>query len=169
MRRGSVAALALAALAVPALAQKAERPDVKVGDRWQFVVYYETPSTKPNRAWVISSVTPTGIEGTENGEPLTLTAELNVVESPRQTDSNPRLLRFPLEVGDRWSYAGEFDAFRLESNGSIRGLSGIGSQIEADFSATYWYAPAARAIVKSVSRNPYLGATTVELVGFQLR
>ena len=30
---------------------------------------------------------------------------------------------------------------------------------------TYWYAPAARAVVKSESRNPYLGPVNVELVG----
>jgi putative ABC transport system substrate-binding protein len=34
---------------------------------------------------------------------------------------------------------------------------------------TYWYAPAARAIVKSVTHNPYLGMSTVELVEFQLQ
>ena len=31
-----------------------------------------------------------------------------------------------------------------------------------------WYAPAAHAIVKSVSHNPYIGITTVELVEFRL-
>ena len=41
----------LALLAGPALAQKAERPEVKVGDRWQFVRYYSVASTKPNLTW----------------------------------------------------------------------------------------------------------------------
>ena len=43
------------------------------------------------------------------------------------------------------------------------------SQIAGETDTTYWYAPAARAVVKSVSRNPYIGITTVELVEFQLR
>jgi hypothetical protein len=191
--------LALALLAGSAPAQSTDRPSVRVGDQWSFVVYYGTPSKQPNRTWVITAVTPTGIEGTENGEPLMLTPDLNVLESPRHTDSHPRALSFPLEVGKRWQYAsnwvfkpkgsrgravvdvavlghekivvpaGEFAAFKLVAHGTIRGISGINSQIDAETSATYWYAPAARAIVKSVSHNPYLGASTVELVAFQLQ
>lgn len=197
MLLGSVQALVL--LAGSAQAQQAERPDVKVGDQWQFVMYYGTPSAEPNRAWVIDSITAAGIEGTENGEPLRLTFDLNVLESPRHKDSSPKVLSFPLEVGKRWRYtsdwvfkpkrstgtavvevavvghekvripAGEFDAFKLVAKGTIRGVSGINSQIAGETHATYWYAPAARAIVKSVSHNPYIGTSTVELVTFQLR
>jgi hypothetical protein len=99
-----MAVLMLAVLADSALAQTVDRPDVKVGDQWHFAVYYSVPSTTPNRAWVITSVTPVGINGTENGEPLTLTRELNVLESPQHTDSKPLALSFPLEVGKRWRY-----------------------------------------------------------------
>ena len=196
-RVSSLAVLVLAVLTDPALAQKAEQPDVKVGDQWQFVMYYNVPSTKPNRAWVITSVTPTGIAGTENGESLMLTPDLNVLESPRHKDSNPKALSFPLEVGKRWRYAsnwmfkakgangssivdvvvighekvtvpaGEFDAFKLVAKGSLSGVSPINSQYAGETTTTYWYAPAARTIV--VSHNPYLGTSTVELVGFQLR
>jgi len=195
----SVSALALALLAGSALAQNADRPNVKVGDQWQFVMYYGIPSTEPNRAWVINSITPAGIEGTENGEPLMLTPDLNVLESPRHKDSNPKALSFPLEVGKQWRYtsdwvfkvkgskgssvvdvavvghekvkvpAGEFDAFKLVAKGIIRGVSGINSQIAGETNTTYWYAPAARAIVKSVSHNPYIGISTVELVEFHLQ
>jgi hypothetical protein len=45
---------------------------------------------------VITSVTPTEIAGTENREPLMLTPDLNVLESPRHNDSNPKALSFPL-------------------------------------------------------------------------
>ena len=189
----------LAVLVNPALAQQAERPDVKVGDQWQFAVYYTVPSTKPNRAWVITAVTPIAIEGTENGEPLTLSRELNVLQSPEQAYSNPRALAFPLEVGKRWRYttewlfkpkgskgsstievivvgyekvqvpAGEFEAFKLTSKASLSGVSPINSQYAGEVTTTYWYAPAARAIVRSVSHNPYLGPTTVELVQLQLQ
>ena len=150
--RSIVATLvALTLFADSAIAQKADRPDVRVGDEWKFAVYFTVPSGTPNRAWVITSVTPTGLEGTENGEPLRLTPELNVIESPREKSSNPRLLAFPLEVGKRWQYvndwlfkpkgsqgksvvdvavvayekvtvpAGEFEAFKLTSKETLSG------------------------------------------------
>jgi hypothetical protein len=139
---------------------------------------------------------PRGSRGTENGEPLILTSELNVIESPRSRNSNPKALSFPLEIGKQWRFAsewefkvtgskgssiadvevvgyekvsvpaGDFEAFKLMSKGNIRGISAKNSVIEAEVTATYWYAPSARAIVKSISRNPYIGVTTVELVKF---
>lgn len=198
-RASSKVVLTLALLSGSPLAQKADLPDVKAGDQWNFAVYYTVPSTTPNRSWLITSVTPVGIEGTENGEPLMLTRELNVLESPRNKESNPKALSFPLEVGKRWRYdsdwvfkpkeskgsttvdvavvghekvkvpAGEFDAFKLAAKGSLRGTSPINSQYAGETTETYWYAPMARAIVKSVRHNPYLGTTTIELVEFQLR
>jgi len=194
-----IAVFTLSLFAEAAIAQSVDRPDVKVGDQWKFAVYYTVPSTTPNRTWVITSVTATGIEGTENGEPLRLTRDLNVIESPRSKDSNPGLLNFPLVVGKRWQYesdwefkpkkssgkatvdvvvlayervtvpAGEFDAFKLSAREALSGTSPIGSQYAGETTRTYWYAPAVRAIVKSVSHNPYLGPSTVELVGFELR
>lgn len=207
MRRANGAvsrALAMTALlltlpAGSALAQRADRPVVHVGDQWQFVQYWGTVSAEPNRVWIVRSVTPTGIEGTENGEPLALTLDLGVLESPRASESNPRSLSFPLEVGKRWRYttdwlfkakgskgsadidvtvavhekvrvpAGEFDAFKLVAKGALRGISGIGSRIDAETETTYWYAPAVRAVVKSINRNPYLGTSTVELVSTRLK
>jgi hypothetical protein len=189
----------LALLAGPALAQKAERPEVKVGDRWQFVRYYSVASTKPNLTWEIKSVTETEILGTENGEPLRMTPDLNVVDSPERKQSTPEALSFPLEVGKSWRYAtdwlfkpkgsmgsivvdvevvareriavpaGEFEAFKLVSKGWVSGTSPINSQYEGVITTTYWYAAAPRTIVKSVTHNPYLGASTVELVAYQLR
>lgn len=191
--------LTLAVFGGPALAQKAEQPGVKVGDRWQFVRYYSVPSAQPNRAWVINAVTPTGISATENGEPLLLTPDMNVLESPERAESNPKALSFPLEVGKRWRYAsdwlfkpkgskgsvsvdvevvahekiavpaGEFEAFKLVSKSGLSGTSPINSQYAGEITTTYWYAPAARAIVKSMTHNPYLGSSTVELVGFELQ
>lgn len=182
-----------------AQAQTADQPDVRVGDQWHFVEYYSAPSTTPNRNWAITSVTATHIVGTENSEPLMLTRELNVLDSPRTRSSNPRALAFPLQAGKRWRYesdwvfkpkgstgrtvvdvvvagherikvpAGEFDAFRLIARGRLSGTSPINSQYAAETTETYWYAPAVRAIVKSVRHNPYLGTATVELVGYELR
>src|SRR6185295_4131326 len=111
----------LALLAGPALAQKTERPEVKVGDRWQFVRYYRVASTKPNLIWEINSVTETEISGTENGEPLRMTPDLNVVESPASKQSNPKALSFPLEVGKRWGYATDWFFQTKGSRGSMVG------------------------------------------------
>ena len=187
----------LALLAGPACAQKTERPEVKVGDRWQFVRYYSVASTTPNVTWEINSVSEAEISGTENGEPLRMTPDLNVVDSPERKQSNPKALSFPLEVGKSWRHAtdwlfkpkgssgsivvdvevvayeriavpaGEFEAFKLVSKGRVSGTSPINSQYDAVITTTYWYAPAPRAIVKSVTHNPYLGVSTVEMVAFQ--
>ena len=51
MRIALCIGVGLALLAGPALAQKTDRPEVKVGDRWQFVRYYSVASTKPNLTW----------------------------------------------------------------------------------------------------------------------
>lgn len=197
MRAGTLAALALLLAAPAALAQPAPRPDIRVGDQWQFAVYDAVPTRAPNRTWVVTAVTRAGIEATENGAPLRLTPDLNVLDSPRSSETNPGLLRFPLKVGRRWNYetrwvfkfkgstgtlamdvvvqarervsvpAGEFDAFRLFARGKLGGNSPANTFYGVETTTTYWYAPAARAIVKSQHHNPYLGRTTVELVGMQ--
>ncbi|HMM87164.1 MAG: hypothetical protein ACLGIT_15880 [Gammaproteobacteria bacterium] len=190
--------LVLAAWPAAATAQEAPRPPVTPGDRWSFVVYYGTPSTAPNRHWVVSAVSPQGIAATENGEPLQLSPDLNLVESPARRESDLRLLQFPLSVGKRWTFetdtlfkdnqstartgarvevvahetvrvvAGEFAAFRLEASGSFTGRSKGGPGVlSGEFRSTYWYAPAARAIVKSETWSTYRGAVTVELVRFE--
>ena len=189
--------LAAAALCAPARAQQAQAPAVKPGDRWEFAVYYTVPSREPSRVWTIDSVTSMTIEGRENGGRLVLTPELNVLDSPRASETNPKALSFPLEVGKRWQYAtewlfkakgskglsqvdvevvalekvrvpaGEFEAFKLVSKGRLSGTSPINSQYAGETTTTYWYAPAARAVVRSVSHNPYLGLSTVELVDYR--
>jgi hypothetical protein len=128
-----------------------------------------------------------------------MTPDLNVVDSPTNKQSNPKALSFPLEVGKRWRFAsdwlfkpkgskgsivvdvevvahekvevpaGEFEAFKLVSKGRVSGTSPINSQYDAVITTTYWYAAAPRAIVKSVTHNPYLAESTVELVAYQLR
>ena len=47
-RVSSAVVLALAIIACPAIAQKADRPAVKVGDEWQFMHYTVVPVQKPN-------------------------------------------------------------------------------------------------------------------------
>lgn len=66
---GALFALAVLLAAPAALAQPAARPDIRVGDQWQFAVYDAVPTRVPSRTWVVTAVTPAGIEATENGEP----------------------------------------------------------------------------------------------------
>ena len=61
-----------------------------------------------NRVWTIVSVGEASIVATENGEPLQLTRDLNVVESPRARNSDAKALRFPLAVGNAWSYRNDW-------------------------------------------------------------
>lgn len=81
--------------AVAALAQPAARPDVRVGDQWQFAVY-DAVTSVPSRTWIVTAVASDGIAATENGAPLRLTADLNVLDSPRSSETNPGLLCFPI-------------------------------------------------------------------------
>jgi hypothetical protein len=169
---------------------KAERPVVKVGDRWKFVC---TGSWGHDRLWVVTSVDSAGVKGTENGQPLALTPDLNEIETPRSNHSDYRWLSFPLEVNKQWKVkthwgmsgytgteefevtvvgyekvrvpAGEFDAFKLKyrSTWSAEG-DGVGSN-----SNTYWYAPATRAIVKYELWSSGTASDACELVEFQLQ
>ena len=194
----SAAVLIMAILVTPALAQSADRPVVKVGDEWQFMQYNLTPIQKPNLVWIITSVTPTGIAGTSNGKPLTLTPDLNVIESPTRKFSDRRNLSFPLEIGKSWTYsnhtefkdtggatqadagvtvagyekvtvlAGQFDAFRIEAKGKFGQQSAAGAGA-SEFTETTWYAPSARAVVKQVWRDPVVGERVLELASFKLQ
>jgi hypothetical protein len=194
----SAVVLILAILTSPALAQKADRPEVKVGDEWQFMSYTVVPIQKPNLVWVITSVTPTGIAGTWNGKPLTLTPDLNVIESPTRKFSDRRVLSFPLEIGKSWTYsnhvefkdmggstrmdagvtvaayekitvpAGQFDAFKIETKGKF-GQEGAAGAGAREFTETTWYAPSARAVVKNVYRDPVIGERVLELASFKLQ
>jgi hypothetical protein len=187
----------LAVAAGPLLAQTADRPEVKVGDKWRFVV--SEGGVKSDCAWAVTSVTPVKIEGTENGKPLTLTADLNVIDSTGCAtnddikDSERKFLNFPLEVGKKWSFtkkwpwhsdfpylnakvavagyekvqvaAGEFDAFKVEAK--FVWMWCCAPPTESNI--TYWYAPAARAIVRFEYRDSYYPSSTTELAEFELQ
>ena len=194
----STVVLIMAFLVAPALAQSADRPVVKVGDEWQFMQYSVVPIQKPNVVWVITSVTPTGIAGTSNGKPLTLTSDLNIIESPTRKFTDRRNLSFPLMIGKSWNYAtqvefkdqdaisrmdaevkvvayekvtvpaGQFDAFKIEAKGKL-GQQGAAGAGAVEFTETSWYAPSARAIVKQVYRDPYVSERILELASLKLR
>ena len=175
-----------------------ERPNVKVGDRWMFVLR-STAGAKLDYAWVVTTVSPTGIEGTENGQPLALTPDLNIIKSPQEKNSDDRGLSFPLEVGKQWSYDNDyllndmtFGTLQGHYKASIAVLGYEKVRVPAgEFDAfkleaqckwvtsqapfpgvthvTYWYAPAVRAVVKQVVQSTGMPIYTTELVEFQLQ
>jgi len=195
---GSLLPAAEPAGAGAASAAKAERPEIKAGDRWKFAC--AEGRKKSDRLWVVTSVDPTGIKGTWNGQPLAMTLDMNEVDSPEHTNTDKRLLSFPLEAGKQWTSnnkfvdhtnkdvkgsekysvqvadyekvrvpAGEFDAFKLKAKSSFTAEDGSAGTHEF----TYWYAPAARAVVKEMDQVTWAGGgwpeTTCELVEFQLQ
>ena len=195
----SAVVLALAIIASPALAQSADRPAVKVGDEWQFAEYYigaaaaETESRLGGHLRHACRNRGHRERGAADADPG---PEHRRVAADDNSDR--RLLSFPLEVGKKWTFsnefvqkdvdykgradisvtvvgrekvrvaAGEFDAFKLEAKGKsgVDGASGAGS---IDVVRTYWYAPAARTIVKQETRNPTRGSETIELVSYKLQ
>lgn len=195
----ALSVMALAAFSGSALAQKADRPDVKVGDQWQFFKSGDLRTPSRNFAWIITSVTPEGIQGTENEEPLLLTTDMNELDSPVRKYSDRRLLSFPLEIGKSWTNefefwlkdtgskgrarasvivlthekvrvpAGEFDAFKLEMTADAKGRAAAGFDYAASTIYTYWYAPSARTIVRQDVVDSARGAYKIELTGFRLQ
>lgn len=191
--------LVFAVSAFAQTAPKVDRPDVKVGDQWQLKIGGNARASELNVAWVVTGVTPTEIKGTENGAPLLLTRDMNHVESPRRRNSDLRLLSFPLEVGKSWTFvddyllkdtggkgqgkysvvvrgyekvkvaAGEFDAVRLEMKGTYNVTSTAGGTFSGFANRTYWYAPAARVIVREDIDDTYRGPYTIELTSFKLQ
>lgn len=190
--------VAMSSVSGTVLAQTAQRPTVKVGDRWDYEVRLGPSHVKSiGRSREITAVTPDQIKGTENGHALVMTTDLNDVDSPAGTHSDLRLLSFPLEVGKKWSFsdehddaqdigmrldgtvevvgyekvrvpAGEFDAFKLRADAK-RALG----DARAEESWTYWYSPAVRAVVKwdykITRRSSGLHESVTELTKYKLK
>jgi len=171
---------------------KAERPDVKVGDKW--VSACTQYSKKFDVVTVVTSVDQSGIKGTQNGKPLAMTPDLNTTVSPRWTDTDARALSFPLEVGKQWKAGNEWVDHQSDSPGGIdEGSEQLSVTVvgyekvrvpAGEFDAfklkwksnwtaksgavgttetTYWYAPATRGVVKLDRRISWAGGGEPEL------
>lgn len=173
---------------------KAERPEIKVGDKWVSACTYGLKKLNP--VMVITSVDQSGIKATRgDGKAVALTLDLNLLDSPEMSYSGYRPLSFPLEVGKQWngtdqwvnhemngkgsekftvkvvSYekvrvpAGEFDAFKLKWESTWTDAYNNTGTTES----TYWYAPAARAVVKSDRSRHWDPDLHCESTEFQLQ
>jgi hypothetical protein len=179
-----------------ALAQ-ADTPQVKVGDRWNVEVRDRSSGALLRSSERrVSAVDATHIELVDNGVPAVWTRDLTIKEDWRLSyDNGYRWLAFPLEVGKKWDFktewkrkdvqatgrtsmsvevmglekvkvkAGEFDAIRVEAKGYLN--ADMAPRYTGRMSATYWYAPAARAIVK-LEWTDKLDQTVSEVTDFAL-
>lgn len=157
---------------------RSEAPIFKVGDRWKLEQKDRRTGVKESDlAREITAVSATQIEATENDGKLIMTPELAVIESPTVIiTGEAKALSFPLELSKKWDYkysfknkvsgnagrwqldanvvayekvkvpAGEFDAFKIEYKGYWNNLT---STRNGRLQSTSWYAPSARAVVKT--------------------
>ena len=157
---------------------RTERPEVKPGDQWKHEIRDKrTGATLRDTVVAVTAVSATQIDSIENGVAKVATRDLVVLKNSRlEYDVGYRWLNFPLEAGKAWEFktqwkrldgtgagstqmdvvvkgvekvttkAGEFNAIRLEAKGYMN--AGSGSYYNGRVVATYWYAPAAREIVK---------------------
>lgn len=164
-------------------AAPAERPEIRPGDRWKTERRDAlTKLVTLTEETVVTAVAGEKVDVTINGTPGTITADLTLTDGPRLSyDNGYQFLRFPLQVGKKWEFktswqnkatgskgttemevavkslervrvaAGEFDAIKVEATGYMNFASGGSRRVQA----TYWYAPAAKAIIRMnwVDRN----------------
>lgn len=174
-----------------------DAPSAKVGDSWRWtrsdrrtgIQNLETKRT-------LTAVSAERIEGTENEGPVVMTGDMSVLETADWVrPSAPRFYDYPLAVGKKWSFkfvqngktsrysvrwqydaevvaqetikvpAGEFTAFKVAYKGfwnnDTSNRSGRGT-------LTNWYAPAARATVRTEFDNGSDNNLT-ELVEYKLQ
>lgn len=176
---------------------KAEAPQIKVGDQWRLEQKDKRTGIREAETFrTVTTVGQNAIEGIENDGKFSMTSELNLVESTSTAvTGEARFLNFPLEAGKKWSFkyafsnktnpnkgrvqldaevlgyekitvaAGSFDAFRIEAKGFWNNDTTRGN---GRSKSTYWYAPAARAVVRFDYEDGYNNWTR-ELIEYKLQ
>jgi len=166
-------------------AQGVERPTIKTGDRWKYETrdgYTNLVTAETER--IITTVSDTQIEATENGSKATFSREMNAIETPEfKYEPTPSVLKFPFDIGAKWSGEGkvlvkgsgitarnQYDV-KVVGQESITVRAGtfdtyklvmdgyITTNTSRAFTRTYWYSPKARGFVKVVNddrRNPWV-------------
>jgi len=92
------------------MAQTANRPELRVGDRWKFV---KTDTLTNQQAEtterIVTSVSENGIEVTENGSKAYYSIDMNAIETQEaKYEPTSATLNFPLETGKKWNWNGTF-------------------------------------------------------------
>ena len=190
--RGIVVAatvIAAAMVAIPsdvsAQKQVAERPQMKVGDKWKMERRDGfTKVVQLNEETIVTGVTPSQTEITIDNQPSQMTMDLSILENSRFKYEAPYdFLKFPLEVGKEWSFkpkwknkasgqsfSGSFDA-EVKEFEKIKTTAGefdafkveAKGYLASSVRVTYWYAPATKSIVKMVwqdRKNDFIAELT---------
>ena len=170
-----VAMLTAGFVALEAAAQPtADKPELKVGDQWEFNRNIKiVPGEEKSEPWSrrVVEIQPDGrTQVVLDKETVTLDAMLNRID-PRGPEYSVTTYKFPMKVGSEWSYsarageggmlerrgsykvvayepvtvpAGTFDCFRVEGEWENSSRSYTGKAREQ-----YWYCPAIKFIAKS--------------------
>lgn len=178
----------------PSNSQTAELPEWKPGDKRKYVVKERlTGLTKEEQVTEIVSVDAEAIVVSVNGYQARVTREFNERDTQTHSNTDLRLLSFPLSVGKTWTFktdwknkvanssgnesadvkvaafekvrtpAGEFDAFRIESVGFWENNRGRRGRL----ARTLWFAPSVRTVVKYETDNS-IDRLVAELVDIKL-
>lgn len=124
----AVAALCLSTGLTAAVAQTAEAPQFRVGDRW--VAERSDMLTKIKDlefVTVVTRISAAGVEGTQavnNGLPaqLALSPEGNYIDGPNwKNTAESKFLSFPLTIGKTWAIKDDWTSKTSGNTGSWRG------------------------------------------------
>ncbi len=150
---------------------------MQVGDRWKYEQSDRRTGVKQAELErIVTAVSASQIEGTDNGGKLVMTPELNAIESPVLVmKGEAKFLSFPLEVGKKWESKYSFTnkqngtQARWQFEASVVAVERVkepAGEFEAfkieykgywnndttggngSLKLTSWYAPAARNIVR---------------------
>jgi len=183
-----LAALVLCVIAVSAAtaqgSPRAEQPELKVGDQWRWERSDRRTGIKDAETKrVITAVSSTQIDGTENNSKLTLSPDHKVLESSAIVSSLPaRFIEYPLEVGKKWEFKWAFTSklnnanIRWQAEAEVKAYEKVKvpagefdafkieykgywnndtSRGNGRIRQTSWFAPAAKTFVKSEYDDGY--------------
>lgn len=178
------AAAALTLVATAAVAQRAERAEVKVGDRWRFEQRDQRTGVKEyETVRIVTAADASRIATTEGDATGSFTADWNPLDTPRGSNSESvKYLDFPLEIGKKWAFKTQWTNKITQSRGrSTFDVAVVAHErvkvpagefdafkVEAkgfwnnDTSGrsgrvvlAYWFAPAARQVVKTTNDDGF--------------
>lgn len=165
-------------------AQRAERPEAKVGDRWRFEQRDQRTGVKEyENVRVVTAVDASRISTTESGAPGSFTADWSPLDTPRVSNAESvKYLDFPLEVGKKWAFKTQWNNKITQSRGRSTFDVAVVAQervkvpagefdafkVEAKgfwnndtngrngrITLTYWFTPAARHVVRTTNDDGY--------------
>lgn len=176
---------------------RCEAPTAKVGDRWKFETRDGHTGLKESETLrTVVTVSPSQVEGIEDGGKFVATPELNFLETPTIVlSAEAKYFVFPLEVGKKWKFkydlANKVSGFKVHweleaavvAYEKVKVQAGEFDTFKIEYKGywnnrttrrngravlTSWYAPEARTVVKTTYDDTF-NRNTRELVEVQLQ